>query len=625
MYISKKKKIKDFLQKFFEKNLHAKKIVFFLILEFFIILISFTLAYFARYEELFFLSDKVEEVFYLYVLISISAFFIFKYYLLPSNEQNFSRLASGEFVVFLVFVSIVFFIYDRSVIGRSFPIILSSLKIFFYLFSRYLINLVILNFESLNNQKKQNVIIYGINRETKLLKDFLKNNSNYKLQFIIDDKKNNIPRKIFDDVNLRTNYLSEIRILRNYKEIKKKILKGNISRIFKTEDFSKDFNKEFKSIINKKKINIEFTKNINESFLTNFFYNNEQLFYERIFEKKFFNVKKNFFYKDTFFKNKKILVTGGNGTIGAAIINHLSRYNCKKIVSLDNSEINCFNALNKKLHSKNIQYILGSINDLAFINNLFSEEKFDFVFHAAAFKHVSIVEKNILPSIYNNVIGTKNVVQVAIKNKVKDFIFVSTDKAAKPKSIMGYTKKIGENIVDLYKPKNSNLYNYKCVRFGNVIGSSGSVLTIFLDNILKNEDIVVRGKNSCRFFMTSAEAAYLVCETAKIKSLNSAKFIFEMGEPRNIYDIAKKLIKIIGADNKIKIKKLLKEEKTSEDLYDKKTEKINKTSNLKIFSVYNIKSFNFKKFQKNLNFLIKITNRKVKNQNLILALKKCIH
>jgi UDP-N-acetyl-D-glucosamine 4,6-dehydratase len=183
---------------------------------------------------------------------------------------------------------------------------------------------------------------------------------------------------------------------------------------------------------------------------------------------------------------------------------------------------------------------LCDVNDDILLNQIISKNKISLIIHAAAYKHVNILEQNVHAAILNNIIGTKKVCEVAIKNNT-NLILISTDKAVEPKSILGYSKRVCEQIVNYYNSNNKQSY-FNIVRFGNVFGSSGSAVTKFIEQINNNEPLTITNKLATRFFMTILEACYLVLETTSLKIRNKT-FILNMGKPINIYKLAKKLAK----------------------------------------------------------------------------------
>ena len=281
------------------------------------------------------------------------------------------------------------------------------------------------------------------------------------------------------------------------------------------------------------------------------------------------------------FKDKSILITGGVGTIGNAIYEQIKNLEVKKIHIIDNSEIGVFN-LNKKTN-KNTESHLGSINDESFLDQFFKKNKVDIVFHAAAFKHVSIVENNIISAINNNIFGTEKILNYISKYNIEKFILISSDKAVDPLNVMGKTKRVCELLVKQFGKNAKDNQKFFSVRFGNVAGSSGSVIPIFLENIKNNEDLIVNSSQANRFFMSSMEAAYLVTISTNINAKNGDILFFDMGESINIKLLAEKMLNLFpNSKSKIIVKELDEIEKKSESL-NYKNEQIVPTNESKIF------------------------------------------
>jgi len=245
--------------------------------------------------------------------------------------------------------------------------------------------------------------------------------------------------------------------------------------------------------------------------------------------------------------NKNILITGAGGTIGKEIVNQLIKHNPKNIIAIDHSEYALFNLgnflKNNLLKNKsNIELRLGSVLDITFLKQIFKEFKIDAVYHAAAYKHVNIVEENLSYSIKNNIIGTKNVVDISLEFLVNNFVLVSTDKAVKPLSVMGCTKRICEDYVkSIYLNKKNKLTNFAIIRFGNVLGSSGSVLNTFIKQINNGGPITLTDRRASRYFMSVQEAAQLVIQAGALSNNSPGVYVLEMGNPIKIIDLIESL------------------------------------------------------------------------------------
>jgi len=294
-----------------------------------------------------------------------------------------------------------------------------------------------------------------------------------------------------------------------------------------------------------------------------------------------------------FYKGKVILITGGAGSIGSEIVRQLLDLEVKKVIVYDNSEYAIFN-LDQGLKEKGVlknkyKLIIGNILNHKKFDCIIKEEKPDMVFHAAAYKHVYLMEDNIDEAVLNNVIGTKKVIDAVIENNIKQFTFISTDKVVNPTSVMGATKKLCEYYI---KSLNSEKTKFNIVRFGNVINSNGSALPLFERQSRDNKYITITHKKMKRFFMSIREAARLVIESTGEKSSDSIH-ILNMGDLINIYEVAQCLVRsrnlIPEDDIEFKIIGLRKGEKMVEELYTE-VEK-NNLIKTKMENVFTLKNF----------------------------------
>lgn len=245
-----------------------------------------------------------------------------------------------------------------------------------------------------------------------------------------------------------------------------------------------------------------------------------------------------------FIKDKVILVTGAGGSIGSEIVRQCIKYEAKQIVLLDHSEFNLYK-ITEECHGYNIKSILCSVCDRESFAKVFSKYSPNIVFHAAAYKHVPLVEENISRAIRNNILGTKNAIDLAIDSGVGSFILISTDKAVRPTNVMGATKRVCELYLQNVEPKNTKL---AAVRFGNVLGSSGSVIPKFEEQIRNGGPVTVTHPEITRYFMLIPEACELVLQAGAIAK-NSEVFVLDMGRPVKILDLAKQFIKLSGRDD----------------------------------------------------------------------------
>lgn len=268
--------------------------------------------------------------------------------------------------------------------------------------------------------------------------------------------------------------------------------------------------------------------------------------------------------------NKTILVTGGGGSIGSELCRQIAVFKPKTLIIFDIYENNAYdiqNELKYRYPKLNLITLIGSIRDQERLEEIFKSYNIDVVFHAAAHKHVPLMEDSPKEAIKNNVFGTYNLAQLSDKYKVKKFVLISTDKAVNPTNVMGTTKRLCEMIVQALNEVSKT--EFVAVRFGNVLGSNGSVIPLFKKQISEGGPVTVTHKNITRFFMLIPEAAQLVLQAGAFAK-GGEIFVLDMGSPVKIYDLAEDLIRLSGLepnkDIKIEITGLRPGEKLYEEL-----------------------------------------------------------
>ncbi|QAT41705.1 nucleoside-diphosphate sugar epimerase/dehydratase [Clostridium sp. JN-9] len=302
---------------------------------------------------------------------------------------------------------------------------------------------------------------------------------------------------------------------------------------------------------------------------------------------------------DEFIKGKVVLVTGGGGSIGSEICRQVAKFSPKKLIILDIYENNAYD-LQMELnytHPELDKFVaIASVRDRNKIEAVFNKFKPDVVFHAAAHKHVPLMEDNPSEVIKNNIVGTLNVAECASETGVKKFVIISTDKAVNPTSIMGASKRVCEMIIQSIN--NVSKTEFVAVRFGNVLGSSGSVIPLFKKQIENGGPVTVTHPDINRFFMTIPEASQLVIQAGAMAK-GGEIFVLDMGKPVKIVDLARDLIKLSGLepdkDIKIKFTGLRPGEKLYEEILINK-DTLTKTAHNKIF-VENPQYFDFRELK----------------------------
>jgi FlaA1/EpsC-like NDP-sugar epimerase len=255
-----------------------------------------------------------------------------------------------------------------------------------------------------------------------------------------------------------------------------------------------------------------------------------------------------------YLKNKTVLVTGGGGSIGSELCRQIAYFNPKRLIIFDIYENNAYDLQNELLmrfKNLNLEVLIGSVRDKARIEHVFSVCKPDVVFHAAAHKHVPLMELSPGEAVKNNVFGTLNVAQACDKFGVSRMVLISTDKAVNPTNIMGATKRICELVIQYYSRHSKT--EYVAVRFGNVLGSNGSVIPLFKKQIEAGGPVTVTHPDIIRYFMTIPEAARLVIQAGGMAH-GGEIFVLDMGQPVKIVDLARNLIRLSGFQPDVDIK-----------------------------------------------------------------------
>ncbi len=307
-------------------------------------------------------------------------------------------------------------------------------------------------------------------------------------------------------------------------------------------------------------------------------------------------------------RGKTIMITGAAGSIGSELARQIKAHKAKKIILYDWWENGMFELANQLLEGKptaQLEFVIGDIKDRKKLDVIIGYFQPNTIFHAAAYKHVPLMEHNPSEAIKNNILGTKTVAELAIKHRVQKFVLVSSDKAVNPTNIMGATKRAAEKAIHILS-ESQNSTTFCAVRFGNVINSNGSAIPVFQKQIDQGGPVTVTHAEITRYFMTIPEAVHLILQSWAM-GINNDLFVLDMGEPIKIYDLAKLLISLAGyepeTDIKIEITGLRPGEKLFEELLVKEEETTATTVN-KIFRTQNYMEFDKLAFMHNLNMLL---------------------
>ena len=551
-----------------------RKLVKFLI-DIFLLNVSLVISIFLKYDQLQITNKNINILVYFNLSFCV-IYFILKIY---NNSWRFSGTSEYMSLVALssstTILSYIFRIFLKLDTKSSLYFEAWIIFTFLLIVSRFLMFLTRMKGITKRDINSENVLIYGAGEAGVLLVKESRINPNfpYRIVGFLDDNPNKKGGKVYG-----------LRVLGGLEDVGKIIEKIDVSKIIismpsveqsKISNILKELNK-LKDVSVKILPNVD--NLIEEGNLSTQLRNiklEDLLGREEIK----INTKEVF----DFIQDKIVFVTGGGGSIGSELINQIAKYNPKKIINIEINENASYLMeleLKRKYPYLDYKTEIASVRDLDKLAMLFDKYKPDILFHAAAHKHVPLMENNPEEAIKNNIFGTKNVAECCLKYKLESVVLISTDKAVNPTNVMGATKRVCEMIFQKYSEKDSNT-KFMAVRFGNVLGSNGSVIPIFSKLIEEGKNLTLTHKDIIRYFMTIPEAAQLVIEAATIGK-GGEILILDMGEPVKIYDLAKNMIKLSGSNVGIDIVGLRPGEKLFEELlYDINSSE--KTSNNKIF------------------------------------------
>ena len=552
----------------------TRKLTKFLI-DIFLLNASLIISIFLKYDQLQITNKNINILVYFNLSFCV-IYFILKIY---NNSWRFSGTSEYMSLVALssstTILSYMFRIFLRLDTKSSLYFETWIIFTFLLIISRFLMFLTRMKGIVRKDSNSENVLIYGAGESGVLLVKESRINPNfpYKIVGFLDDNPNKKGGKVYG-----------LKVLGGLEDVKKIVEKNDISKIIismpsveqsKISNILKELNK-LKDISVKILPNVD--NLIEEGNLSTQLRNiklEDLLGREEIK----INTKEVF----DFIQDKIVFVTGGGGSIGSELINQIAKYNPKKIINIEINENASYLMeleLKRKYPYLDYKTEIASVRDFDKLDMLFDKYKPEILFHAAAHKHVPLMENNPEEAIKNNIFGTKNVAECCLKYKLESVVLISTDKAVNPTNVMGATKRVCEMIFQKYSEKDSNT-KFMAVRFGNVLGSNGSVIPIFSKLIEEGKNLTLTHKDIIRYFMTIPEAAQLVIEAATIGK-GGEILILDMGEPVKIYDLAKNMIKLSGSNVGIDIVGLRPGEKLFEELlYDVNSSE--KTSNNKIF------------------------------------------
>ena len=583
------------------KNKWGKMFIF-IIFDIIAVIMSAYLALELRFDfgeiEIPYLANMLNYV-YIDILITIIFFYIFKLYLNMWSYASINELVNIFYgCISSIIVEFIYRSFFVIALPRSYYLIKFILLVLFVSIVRYSYRFVKNIFENHKiRRNKINTMIIGAGEASRLLITEIHNKPT--------SFKNKIICAIDDDKNKVGTYIRGIPVVGTREDIVKYCDKFDIYEIIiAMPSVSKEKLELIADECQKTKCEIKILPKIYETMDKPTMKEVRQLSYEDFLGRNEIVVDVNEISSSI--TNKVVLVTGGGGSIGSELCRQIAKCKPKHLIILDIYENNAYDIEQELIRTYpdlSLSTIIGSVRDYDRMEKIFKEFKPDQVYHAAAHKHVPLMEVSPNEAVKNNCLGTLNTVKLADKYKVKKFVLVSTDKAVRPTNVMGATKRICEMIIQTYDKRSKT--DYVAVRFGNVLGSNGSVIPLFLKQIESGGPVTVTHKEITRFFMTIPEAVSLILQ-AGVYAKGGEIFVLDMGKPVKIYDLAKRIIRFKGLEPDVDIKIKITGLRPGEKLYEEilmEEEGLKETPNKLIHIGQPIK-FNENKFLKDLDRLI---------------------
>ncbi len=503
----------------------------------FLCVFTLWLAFYLRLEELVLLKDIGLTPILLTIFLAIPIFWLsglyrtlFRY----SGISILSTISLSVTVYGLIFFSIIS-LYGITNIPRSIGVIQPVLLFVLLITQRFSLKYLVTGSFNKSGKDKENILIYGAGAAGRQLFTSLEENSKYNVVGFLDDnpnmhRQNLLGQKIYDPKNLEN--------IKNNKDIKLILLAiPSLNKSKKNEIIQK---------ISHYKIPIKTIPNLSDIIEDKLSFSDvKDYLIDDLLDRDPVEANQQLLFQNI--TSKTILVTGAGGTIGAELSRQISKLNPKKLILFELNELALFN-INEELFNKykNLEIVplLGNVLDQKKLEIVFKTFNVDTVYHAAAYKHVPLVESNICEGVRNNILGTLSLLKAINKEQVKNLVLISSDKAVRPTNIMGASKRFAELCLQVFKEKNSFI-NFSIVRFGNVLASSGSVIPKFKQQISDGGPVTLTHNDVTRYFMTVPEAAQLVIQAGALGK-NAEVFVLDMGKSIKIKDMIIKMINLSG-------------------------------------------------------------------------------
>jgi FlaA1/EpsC-like NDP-sugar epimerase len=484
------------------------------------------------------------------------------------DAVKFFLASAGTFFSLIIVDYIFYLVHDENVFEFSKLVIYFSISFTILFLMRVFVKQIYENFiKSSNSDSVIKVLIYGVDENAIAIANAIKSEypSRFKpVGFVNNDEKNESKEILGLPI---IHFKKKISVLLRVNKAKALILADNnitSKERLQLVDDCLDYN--FKIYQAPLVSDLKNDKNVSKSI--------EKIKIEDLLERDPIVMDNKLIVKDLFAKT--VFVTGGAGSIGSEIVRQVANYKIKKLIIIDQAETPLYHIqteINNNFPNLDFEAVVADVSNYEKIESVFKEFKPDIVYHAAAYKHVPLMENNPSEAIFVNVQGTRNLADLSLKYDTNKFVMVSTDKAVNPSNVMGASKRIAEMYVQslhYYAKESSNLKtNFITTRFGNVLGSNGSVVPLFKEQIAKGGPLTITHPDIIRYFMTIPEACQLVLEAAAMGN-GGEIFIFDMGKAVKIIDLAKKIIKLSGftpyKDIDIKVIGLRPGEKLYEEL-----------------------------------------------------------